>query len=115
MVDSYFCAAWEETVSELSESGSTENPESFGAPPELRYLNYLLPQLPPVVARKKIPRIFGGAVSVGTLANADSKGKGPRNRFYIGRTVVYPTVFLLEWLEARGVCPQVTTDWRMDD
>ncbi len=87
-----------------------------GSPlPEVKSLAYLLEQMPPVVARKSIPRMFGGAVSRGTLANADSRGDGPSGRFYVGRDVVYPTACLLEWMEKRGIRPQLNPYWRRDD
>ncbi len=57
--------------------------------------------LPPMIARKKVAEYFGGAVSSKTLANADSNGTGPKNRFKIGREVVYPTQSLVEWLDGR--------------
>lgn len=112
MCDEKFCAAWDEASREYS--GQT--PEYFDTQPliRLKHLKHLLAQLPPVIARKSTGRIFGGAVSPGTLANDDSRGKGPRGRFKIGRTVVYPTIFLLEWMEKRGICPQVDSDWRLD-
>lgn len=54
-----------------------------------------------VVARREVPRFTGGALSAGHLANEDSRGAGPRNRFRIGKVVAYPVVDLVEWLEAR--------------
>ena len=35
------------------------------------------------------------------LSNFDSKGQGPKNRFFIGRKVAYPTADYIEWLCAR--------------
>ncbi len=75
--------------------------------PELKVLGSLLEQLPPMLARKRVEHVLGGAVSERTLANADSRGRGPRGRFYVGRTVVYPTIYLLEWLEKKGLRPVV--------
>lgn len=59
-------------------------------------------QLPPMIARKNVGRLLGGAISPKTLANLDSKGEGPE-RMKIGRTVVYPTAALLAWLAARAL------------
>lgn len=58
-------------------------------------------KFPPVIARKAVRHWFGGTVSPKTLANADSLGCGPDNRFYIGRSVAYETESLLRWLDSR--------------
>lgn len=58
--------------------------------------------LPVIIARKAVRKYLGSVVAPGTLANHDSKGTGPRGMFKIGRTVVYPTDALLDWLEERG-------------
>lgn len=55
----------------------------------------------PFVARTEIKRFTGGAVAVGTLANADSRGDGPSGRFRIGKKVCYPVTAVIEWLERR--------------
>lgn len=63
-----------------------------------------LTQLPPIIARKKVDWFLGGVVSASTLRSADSKGVGPLVRQIIGEsTVAYPTIYLLAWLEERGV------------
>lgn len=54
-----------------------------------------------VVARREVPRFTGGSMSAGHLANEDSRGTGPRNRFRIGKVVAYPVVDLVEWLEQK--------------
>lgn len=69
------------------------------SPPKVKKLFSLLLSLPPVIARKKIPAYFGGAVGTSVLPQADYRGIGPRVRWNIGRTVCYPTAYLLEWLE----------------
>ncbi len=59
-------------------------------------------KLPPIIARKDIQSILGNCISQKTLANADSCGKGPEIKFKVGRTVVYDTVSLLEWLNNKA-------------
>lgn len=55
-----------------------------------------------IVARSQIREFTGGAISPGTMANADSQGAGPEGRFQIGRKTVYPVDALLEWLRERA-------------
>lgn len=54
-----------------------------------------------IVARSKISEFSGGLISPGTLANEDSRGTGPKERFVVGRKVAYPVQSIIEWLEAR--------------
>jgi len=61
----------------------------------------LAAELPPVIARAEIPRLLGGLVSAGTLANADSAGQGPAGRFYMGKRAAYGREELLDWLRER--------------
>lgn len=61
----------------------------------------LTKDLPPTIARSKVSTYFGGAISSKTMANLDSLGRGPEGAFKVGRTVVYPTESLLEWLQQR--------------
>ena len=56
----------------------------------------------PIVARTQIKIFTGGAVAVGTLANADSRGEGPSGRFTIGKKVCYPVASVIEWLERKA-------------
>ncbi len=58
--------------------------------------------LPPVIARKKVAHYLGGVITPCALANADSRGRGPKGRFNVGRTVCYDTAQLLEWLQKTG-------------
>ena len=51
-----------------------------------------------VVARAEVKKFTGGGISPKTIANADSKGKGPEGRFLIGRRVCYPVSALVNWL-----------------
>lgn len=76
-----------------------ELPES----PVLGDLARYLAAMPPFIARKRVAYFTGGCVSPKTLSNADQYGTGPRVRQVINGNVVYPTEYLLEWLEARGV------------
>lgn len=71
--------------------------------PELTVLKDLLAKLPPVIARKEVKFFMGGIISPQTLANADNTGTGPAVRYRINDSIVYPTPFLLEYLEKKGV------------
>jgi hypothetical protein len=55
-----------------------------------------------VIARSEVKRFTGGGISPKTLANADSKGVGPKGRFKIGRQTCYPLSSFIEWLRQRG-------------
>ena len=70
-------------------------------PPHVDKLAGLLLELPPFIARADVNTMLGSVVDVRTLANLDSLGKGPRMRMRIGNRVVYPTAYLLEWIEDR--------------
>ncbi len=117
--DQDFADAWQQSVVHTihhSTQACRRDKVSKQPPlPELRHLKYLCDQLPPVIARKSIRKIFGGAVSIGTLANADSKGTGPKVKFNVGRDIVYPTIYLLEWMEKKGMRLQISPGWRADD
>jgi hypothetical protein len=52
------------------------------------------------IVMRKDAAWFG--VAPGTLANADSQGTGPRDRFKIGRDVGYWADSFVEWLESRS-------------
>lgn len=54
-----------------------------------------------VVAREMVGEFSGGMIHPRTLANLDSQGLGPANRFTSGRKVCYFTDDLIEWLEER--------------
>ncbi len=58
----------------------------------------LVKELPLTIARKDVGKYISG-ISTKTLANADSASNGPSERIKIGRTVVYETKSLLEWLD----------------
>jgi len=65
---------------------------------EREFVQTLAENLPPVIARKKVNRFLGGVVAPQTLCNADHKGEGPEVAYMIGRSVVYSTIPLLEWI-----------------
>lgn len=77
-------------------------PWDQASPPRLGKLANLVFLLPPVIARKRVYDYLGGAVTSRALANADSRGNGPRVKFSVGRNVCYPTAYLLEWLEEQN-------------
>ena len=54
-----------------------------------------------VVARDLVKEFSGGMITPRTLANLDSQGKGPANRFLSGKKVCYFIDDLIEWLETR--------------
>ena len=58
--------------------------------------------LPPCIARKSVQEFLGGTVSAKTLANWDSLGLGPKNSIKHGKSVIYETMSLLEWLDERS-------------
>lgn len=51
-----------------------------------------------IIARAEVEKFTGGGIKPKTLANADSKGVGPKGRFLVGRRVCYPVQSLLEFL-----------------
>ncbi|MBM9536177.1 hypothetical protein [Desulfobulbus alkaliphilus] len=56
-----------------------------------------------IVERSKLSEFTGGAIAPGTIANADSQGRGPAVRLKIGnRRVAYPVSAVVEWLKARA-------------
>lgn len=55
-----------------------------------------------IIARKKVGEFTGGAIDPRTMANLDSLGEGIRDRFRLGKTIVYPVQSLIEFLEARS-------------
>ncbi len=66
-------------------------------------LSILLKNWPsPYVARSKVAKFSGDILNAGTLANLDSKGKGPKGRIRIGKKVAYPASSLVAWMEERG-------------
>lgn len=58
-------------------------------------------ELPPVFARSEAPKLLGGIIAYGTLANCDSAKKGPEGSFRTGRKVCYMRDPFLIWLGQR--------------
>ena len=56
---------------------------------------------PSIIPRTQVPKLTGGLIAVGTLANLDSAGKGIPGAFRIGRKVCYPVSSVLEFLVGR--------------
>ena len=54
--------------------------------------------MPPIIARKELPKYLGGMISVGTLANMGRKDGPPYRR--CSRNAVYERDSFLEWLKA---------------
>ena len=54
-----------------------------------------------LVARSEVGQLTGGLIHRRTLANLDSQGHGPSNRFRVGKKVCYPLEDFLSWLEGR--------------
>lgn len=54
-------------------------------PEEKEFMNTLISNLPPVIARKEVSRFLGGVVATQTLSNADSAGMGPEIAYRVGR------------------------------
>ena len=54
-----------------------------------------------VVARTEIEKFSGGLMKERYLANLDSKGLGPENRFRCGRKIAYPVNSVIAFLEKR--------------
>ena len=53
------------------------------------------------VSRNEVKEFSGGLLNPKTLANYDSAGIGIKNRFRVGRLVVYRVSDLVEWLQER--------------
>lgn len=65
---------------------------------EKKFVQTLLENLPPVIARKEVARFLGGIVAPQTLSNADAVGEGPKDAFRVGNSVVYRTESLVRWI-----------------
>jgi hypothetical protein len=57
--------------------------------------------LPPILSRTEVPKLTGGLISAGRLANLDCLGLGPR-RITLGRKVGYTRADFIAWMRARG-------------
>ena len=65
---------------------------------EMEFIQSIVDELPPIIARKKVEKYLGGIIATQTLSNADSCGEGPEVAYRIGRSVVYTTKTLLIWI-----------------
>jgi hypothetical protein len=59
-------------------------------------INALKRSLPPIFARREVPRLLGGLLPVGTLANLGSASAGPPYRI-VKRHAVYEKDSFLSW------------------
>ena len=65
-----------------------------------QFINSLAEQWPRTfVLRSEVGNFSAGLITPGTIRNLDSQGKGPRDRFRIGKRVCYPTSALVEFLK----------------
>lgn len=55
----------------------------------------------PIVARRDVEAFSGGLLRRGTLANHDSKGTGPREKFDFREGAAYSKSSLLDWMFGR--------------
>lgn len=53
------------------------------------------------LTREEVKVFTGNAISVGHMANLDSRGEGPEGAFYLGRRRVYAKQPFLDWLISR--------------
>ena len=60
-------------------------------------LENLRKELPPVFTRSAVPRLLGGCIASGTLANCDCAKEGPDGSFRMGRKICYRREPFLEW------------------
>lgn len=61
-------------------------------------INKLRETMPPAFVRKEIPRLLGGILTVGTIANLDAAKQGPP-KLRLKRHVVYEKDSFLEWFK----------------
>ena len=55
-----------------------------------------------IVSRTEAQAFSGGVVTSKSLANHDTQGTGPAERFRIGRKIVYPALALAYWMQCRA-------------
>ncbi|MBN1223837.1 MAG: hypothetical protein JXB23_11365 [Candidatus Aminicenantes bacterium] len=59
------------------------------------------------VSRTDVRKFSGGALTTKSLANHDSLGTGPAERFRVGRKICYPVEALALWMQSRATeCPR---------
>lgn len=54
------------------------------------------------VARKKVDVFTGGMLNGKTVANFESRGEGPPEKFKLGRLAGYPKASFTEWLKEKA-------------
>lgn len=65
---------------------------------------------PHVLSRAEVVRRTGNVIAIKSMANADSRGDGISERFYVGRNVCYPTSAVIDWLSNRLTIVGTKTD-----
>ena len=65
------------------------------------FIQSLEAKLPNIICRKDVTKLSDGLVASKTLANLDSLGEGPEQRFLLNRKVCYPKQAFIDWLLTR--------------
>lgn len=65
------------------------------------FFNSLEQSLPEVFPRKAVPRLTGGFIAAGTMANLDSQNNGPAVKIRLGKYVGYEKNSFINWLKGR--------------
>ena len=60
--------------------------------------------LPAILSRTEVPKLTGGLISAGRLANLDCLGQGPKS-IRCGRKIGYTRESFICWLRSRGEQP----------
>lgn len=58
--------------------------------------------LPPILSRTEVPKLTGGLISAGRLANLDCLGLGPNPSIRCGRKIGYTREVFISWLRSRS-------------
>lgn len=67
----------------------------------MNIIDKLSESLPVAFPRKDVGRLTGGIISSKYLANCDSIGQGPKDRFILAGKVCYDRKSFLEWLASK--------------
>lgn len=65
------------------------------------FFDSLEKSLPEVFPRKAVPRLTGGFIAAGTMANLDSYNNGPPVKIRLGKYVGYEKSSFIQWLKGR--------------
>jgi len=68
-------------------------------PGNMNFFHELRQRLPPIFTRETACNMIGGIFSPRTLSNFDAAGKGPDNKYHIGKKVAYERDDFLDWLQ----------------